>query len=448
MGSTEEKMNDLDYPQILDMARSMGADEAEVFHETGVYEPVSMEAGELASIQRRDVERIGIRIIREGREGFSSVTDPSMVATAIESAVSAAAVSGRTNRTLPTTESVMNEVSIFDETLAAADRDDLIRIASNTSTRLVQLFPAACWNVKAEKSLVRRTVGSTRGVEASFIRTGFSVAISGTVVREGEIFSIQDYASSSSFDMIGFPTLIEGMVERFECGETIVPVPSGTQLVLLTPNALGTCLRALKPLLTSAGFATTGRNPLKGMTGDRVCSNRVSVWDDGLLEWGMRTAPMDDEGMPCSRKEIIRDGVFMGGIGSFSEPDPVTGRSTGNCFRNPDLRPGPEISTLVMEEGDVSFTDILNSMDSGLVVDALVGNPEAGAGDLALTVMTGYRVEGGAITGRVRDLMLTGSVLGLLNGVREVGRGSRLCHDRFHVPPMLTDGLAIIAAGN
>lgn len=445
MGGVEAAMNDLDYSQILELASSMGADEAEVYHETSVNEPVSMEAGKLTAIQRRDIERIGIRVIRDGREGFASVTDPGQVGMAISSAVSAAAISARTGRALPSAESFMNEVSIYDETLVSSSRDDLIRIAGNTSTRLFQLFPAASWNVRVEKSLVRKAVGSTRGVEASFIRTGFSVALSGTLVRDGDIFTVQDYASSASFDMIGFPTLIEGMIERFECGETIVKTPRGSSLVLMTPNAAATCLRAIRPLLAASGFAS-GRNPLKGMTGDRVCSTRVSICDDGLLEWGVRTAPVDDEGMPCSRKEIIRDGVFLGAIGTFSEPDPVTGRSTGNCFRDPDLKPGPDISTLVMEEGDVSFSELLASMDSGIVVDAMVGNPETGSGDLVLTVMTGYCVEKGIITGRLRDTMLIGTILGFLDGVREVGMGSRLCFDRFHVPPLLTTGLSIRSA--
>ncbi len=74
---------------ILSLALK-GAEQAEVYADEGEIQSVEFENNELKYITTRQHRGVGVRVIREGRLGFSSTTDletiDKMVASALESA--------------------------------------------------------------------------------------------------------------------------------------------------------------------------------------------------------------------------------------------------------------------------------------------------------------------------------------------------------------------------
>lgn len=60
---------------ILDKVKRRGAS-AEVFLTESAASEISFESGKLKNAEQKTVLGIGLRVIREGRIGFSSTTDP------------------------------------------------------------------------------------------------------------------------------------------------------------------------------------------------------------------------------------------------------------------------------------------------------------------------------------------------------------------------------------
>jgi len=445
-------MEETFYNEALSKGAALGAEDMEIYHIHETSEPYFWRSHGLVSVENLCSHRVGIRTLVQGKAGFASVNDPCRLDQALEAALEAsrlAARHGASNSGSPSQESPLPqggaqfcETINYDEKLITSDRADLIRLADRIGTRLTEGCPGPSWDVNIGKGSVGKRIISTRGVDAAHISTKFWVRITGTLAVPGEIFCAGDYLSTASFDMIDFPALIEGVIDRFRFARNLSTIQSGKMPILFTPGGAAALLNILSGFITPESLSNEA-NPLLSGLKRAIAPKWLEISDDPHLDWGVMTSPIDDEGFATNPTPIIQEGFFQGGIGNCSQVDPIRGRSTGNCFRDRDCRPRVGITTLVMEEGDLPFSTMVSSMDSGLVADSAIGLSSTPDGNFSMGLQTAYLVEKGEIVGRVRDVMISGSILDFLGTLEAAGCGARLCQDRFFAPPMLVTGLRV-----
>jgi predicted Zn-dependent protease len=429
-------LKEFDYISALENSLYSGADSSEIYHSNEKIQLLMMKDNRIVTFNYKDVDYFGLRIIKDKCAGFASTTCSDNIGLFFDKAIESSLYSSKINWQLPTEKNAFSDSHIFDENLVNTCRHDMMNLGESICSKLQKYCPEVNWDVNIENRVIRKRIINSHGVDADYLRTFFAVIIGGTLVGTDQIISVFDYTSSSNFETIDFPEIIHGLSERIEFSKGKYKFTGKEKNILFTPNGFTSLIKALEHLIKPY-LLKEKDSPLYNKQGMMIADSDITIYDDGLLEWGAMTSPVDDEGVPVRVTPIIESGIFKGGIGSTSEPDPVTGISTGNCFRNSDCRTQVKASTLVMNEGDLSFTKMVESMDSGIIIDSLVGGFPRCDGEFSFTVQTGFGVKKGVIGGRIKDISISGNIFNVLQNIYSRGRGTKLCFDRYLMPSVI-----------
>ncbi|MFN5751070.1 MAG: TldD/PmbA family protein, partial [Pseudanabaena sp.] len=162
--------------------------------------------------------------------------------------------------------------------------------------------------------------------------------------------------------------------------------------------------------------------------------------------FGVYSAPFDDEGTPTQEITWINRGILQGFYGDLRTCKELGIASTGNGFRG-DLGnyPSPGLFNLAISASETIQGDVLElaaTLKDGLIVDQVLGDDTDLSGDFSINVDLGYRVKNGKIIGRVKDTMLSGNVYTVLNQVTAVA-SDRDWYGSLYAPAMLVEGISI-----
>jgi PmbA protein len=111
--------------------------------------------------------------------------------------------------------------------------------------------------------------------------------------------------------------------------------------------------------------------------GDKIASDQLTIVDDGLYPYGLRTNPFDDEGQPQQRTTIIEKGLFKNYIYDQLHAQTMGSKSTGNGIRagfgadaDERYQVPPENSTtnLHIKPGNESLDDLIRDVKDGLLI--------------------------------------------------------------------------------
>ena len=88
---------------------------------------------------------------------------------------------------------------------------------------------------------------------------------------------------------------------------------------------------------------------------------------------------------------------------------------------------------------------LLRSLGPELSGDELigVGQGNISSGAFSHPVALAYRVEGGQITGRVKDAAIAGNAFDLLKRIKAIGRDGKWCGATRYVPPMVFEDVNV-----
>ncbi len=164
-----------------------------------------------------------------------------------------------------------------------------------------------------------------------------------------------------------------------------------------------------------------GKSMLMGRLGEKVFSDIVNIWDDGLLEGGWGTSSADSEGMPMEKTCLVEAGVVRGFLFDSYWAGRMKARPTGNASRaGYAATPGVGITNLYMEpaQGAVPLEELFEEAGSGIFITELMGvhtiNPVTG--DFSLGA-SGLRIEGGALATPLRGLAIAGNLIELFEKI-------------------------------
>ncbi len=215
---------------------------------------------------------------------------------------------------------------------------------------------------------------------------------------------------------------------KAQASEVRVALDPGEYTVVLEEPAVATLLGMLSSMGFSARAVLEKRSFLAGKFGQKLVSDLVTVYDDGLHP---KTAvmPFDFEGMPKTRVYFFRRGVAEGVVHDTRTATLMNAASTGHALPPPAAGWSPMPTHIVMEPGESSDGELLAGVERGLLVTrfhyARPVDPMRGV----VTMMTRdgtFLVEGGKVKGAVEDLRVTESGLRALALVEAVGREGRL----------------------
>jgi predicted Zn-dependent protease len=196
-------------------------------------------------------------------------------------------------------------------------------------------------------------------------------------------------------------------------------IPETGRYALITPPYV---LSEMLPAVVS--FQSSASSLKKGMSrwrvkGEKVWSNKVTITDSGLLDFGLATSPFDDEGIPQRETPIVTRGEFQNHItnnmyAKFVSPKESTGngikssRINGILCYNDSV--GIEHTNVVMDGGDSSFEEMIKETRSGILMEQFSWMlPDPVSGSFGAEIRHAYLVVNGAIKVALKGGVVNGS---------------------------------------
>lgn len=193
------------------------------------------------------------------------------------------------------------------------------------------------------------------------------------------------------------------------------PMSAGRTDLLLSPQVAGVVFHeAVGHALEADVLNRTGA--VEGARGVRLSTTELSVLDDpaAALEGVSRFA--DDEGVPVTRRWLLRRGVVEEPVADNHWATRVEGLTAG-CGRASDRHhaPAPRIHHLNVLPGSTTWEDMLSEADGGwFVPEVTSGRLDSHSGVVEILFGWGRRIEDGkvgATAGRFRVRMHLGELL-------------------------------------
>lgn len=209
-------------------------------------------------------------------------------------------------------------------------------------------------------------------------------------------------------------------------------LPPGRYPVILEEYAVADMVDMLGRLGFGALSVQEGRSLMVGRFGERIMSEVISIWDDGLDLTGL-PMPFDFEGVPKQRVDLIKKGVAEAVVYDSYTAGKEGKASTGHGLPAPNTF-GPIPGHIFMAPGEASEEEMLATMERGLWVTRFWYTRPVHPKLAIITGMTRdgtFLVEKGEIAYPVKNLRFTQSYLEALDNVELVGRETKLQQNWF-----------------
>ncbi len=419
------------------------AEEAEVFWVSRQETPAIFEANRLKRIEYRETSGVALRIIKDGRIGFSSTTNMEDGQGLIQRALELAPFGADARLQFPSTRSY-EPVDVYDPRVEALPLEEMVNTGQTLIDGVRSRWPEVLCEARVGKSISSVGILNTRGCRSEYTKSIFGMSIEGTLIRGTDMLFVGDSKASCQLEK-DTDTMISLVLEQLELARETVPPPDGEVPILFTPRGVAGTL--ISPLLVGFNGKTVlqGTSPLVGKLGQRLVDQRFSLWDDPTLTLAPGSRICDDEGVPSQRVPLIQSGVVANFLYDLQTAAQAKARSTASAGRSLGSLPAPSASVLLVGEGDASDEEMIADVREGLVVEGLLGSGQGNilGGDFKANVLLGYKIENGRIVGRVKDTMISGNVYKALNSIRAIGREARWVGGFLKTPALCCEGIHV-----
>lgn len=420
--------------KLVATALSHGGDYCDLYFENTVYSNLLLKDGAVTSGGCHTDYGVGIRVLKGDRTGYaySETTEPGDMMAAARAA-SAIALAGGGH--MEYAAAALGTHNLYPYTMDWRDADTwavrkflegLAGKVSGSDTRIVKVIARASdsmsdvmmYNSLGELAFDTRPMGSVT-VTAVFESGGRTeTKTASRSWRKGAEMLSPELAAQLAADVI------RGIDERFEAKR-----PKGGKMpVVMGAGASGILLHEAMGHAFEADFNRKGQSVFSDMTGKRICSENISIVDDGTVAYNRGSGNYDDEGVPAEKTYMVRGGILESylhdRVSAAWYGVPSTGNGRRESFR---YNPIPRMRATYMESGNDSPQDIIASVKKGIYVDEFSnGQVKIGEGDFTFFVKSGFLIENGCLTMPVKDINVIGNGPQALADITAVGNDLRI----------------------
>ena len=428
--------------EILEAALKV-ADAADLFWVESRSTPVAFESNRLKHLQTKESRGVGLRIIKDGRIGFSATNRMEDVDGIVSRALEVSPYGAKAEFSLPSSAE-HPEVPTYDPEVQQVSIEKMVELSQAMVDGVLAGHPDVLCDAGVSQSVVRVRILNSTGLDASYEKTVFSLGLGGTLVRGTDMLFVGD-GESSCRPIADASDIVARVTDQLDQAQDMAEVTTGRFPVVFTPDAVAGLL--LSPLLVGFNGKTVlqGSSPLVERLGEKIVDERFSLYDDGTIAYRPGSRPWDDEGIHTRITPLIENGVARNFIYDLKTAAQAGAESTGNASRGAGSLPSPSTSVISIAEGDMSFEDMVADMKEGLVVERFLGAGQTNilAGDFSGNVLLGYKVENGRMVGRVKNSMLSGNVYETLNNLIAIGSTARWRGGSLRTPHLYCSNISV-----
>ena len=405
---------------LLQRGSAAGADLVEVFLERTDHIGLLAEQDRITSVNPSFARGAGLRVFREGRDGFVSTNDLSEAGLkrALDQAL---AMLGLEPQDLSRSAGFEGLKALTDHGLAKADWLDRCPSLDQASQCLLQ--GTAHLERLGQHLQVRRgsyardwqevLVAASDGTFARDIRLHQSSGLSVLAADGDHRSSIgRRYGSSDRPDDLRDWDSEASAAEVCNSAGTMLRadyVDAGQMPAVLANRFGGVIFHEACGHLLETTQIERGTTPFADRVGELIAHPAVTAIDEGLSGGSFGSLSMDDEGMEPERTVLIKDGVLQRFISDRAGELRTGHKRTGSCRRQSHaFAAASRMRNTFIDAGSHSPEQLIESVDRGLYCKAMGGGSVGPTGQFNFSVEEGYLIENGKLTKPVKGATLIG----------------------------------------
>lgn len=404
--------------QAVDLARRLGADQAEAgaSYEEGL--AVTVRLGELESVERQRDRGLAVTVYQANRKGSTSTADFSepSIDEAVRKALSIASFTAADRF-----------AGLADESLMAYEYPDLdlchpwaidvaaaetLALEAEDAARSVDARITNSEGATVSSGVAAQAYANSHGFAGAFATSSHSISCSVVASQSGHLERDYWFTLARDRNELDSPAAVgreagQRTVRRLEAEQL-----STTRLPVLYPAYLA---RGLFGHLVAAirGTSQYRRSTfLLDACGQQVFSDIVDIDEEPLLRGALGSAPYDNEGVATRPRSLVSQGVLEGYVLSSYSARRLGLTSTGNAGG---------VHNLVVRPTASSLQDLLEAYPRMLLVGELLGQGvNTVTGDYSRGA-AGFLVERGEVVKPVHEITIAGNLAEIFKRIEAIG---------------------------
>ena len=416
------------FKKIIDNIES-NADYVDIRAAKGNNTNVLMKDGKISEINSGFDIGARIRVLKNGAWGFAFTNDLSKLDEISKTALKISnSLSGDVE--LAENEIIQDKIkksskqSFLD--VSIEEKKELISDASKAANTGEVVSTTINYSDNESQSVFLSSEGSSIIMDET--RTGLflnAAASSGDIIQFGH---------GSIGGAKGFEVLKDADIEKFgrEIGEKATRLlkaeapPSGKFTIIADNDLTGVLIHEAVGHAAEADLILQNDSILKDKIGAKIGSESVNIIDDPSYD-GFGYYAYDVEGVKTGKTQIVKDGKLVSLLSSRESASKLNMKSSGNARSIVSEQPIVRMSNTYLEPGNMSFEELIEDIKDGIYLKGSRGGQvDTGKGIFQFNAAESFKIKNGKVKNPLRDVSLSGNILGTLNHVDALGSDFKL----------------------
>lgn len=384
---------------------------------------------------------VGIRVIKDNKVGFAFTSDMNKIEEAAMQSIENTKLNKvDENYAFAEVEKVPEIKKVYDKKFNDISLDESIEFLKNTiDTTIDQGCDITGSGFSASEG--RSLIINSNGVSIEDEGTGFSIGLSVTIQKDGQIATAYNSQSSRFFDLDGEKLAIE-VCNLAKSSLDTKPIDTNDYDVVLDYYAATGLLQTFISAFNGENVMR-GRSILKDKMGMEIANPNLTIVDNPLLENGMCTSKCDGEGSVSEKTELVKDGVLNSFIYDIYTANKQGVKTTSNGLRGSYLTT-PMISPTNVEFKFDEMKD-LSEIDKGVLTTSVLGAHTANpiSGDFSVEASNAFKIENGELTDPINKAMISGNIFEIMKKVEGL-KSEIKQYGQFIIPKLLVHDLRVV----
>lgn len=424
-------------------------DQAELYYYESTINSIDLQNGKLADLDGTIQSGYSLRVIKDNTLGFAYSKNLNTPELFLEGALSSLKAGTKTNMIFPENKD-SGKLKNYNTEIESLTNEQIVKECKRVIDTIKAKLDAKI-DIKVNYGTEKIEIINSNGAELSEKLSVYLFFCS--IIYPNTAGGLHYLLRGKSFEPMPGSDLDE-LIEMYKRSQPEKKIRGGKMKVLFLPFSLYALLWRLQSG-TAGSNIYYKKSPLINKIGEKIFSERLTIYEDPHNETYPFARAFDDEGTATKKLMIVEKGILKNFYYDLFYGDKMGERSSGNGYKGvmwggefAALKPVPALEHLIIEPGAKSLKELIGLMDKGIIVAGVLGAHSGNIpnGDFSIGIDPCLYVENGEIIGRVKNTMIAGNIYDVMKNVIEV-------EDRLHpafmsgkaLPAILFDGIMVVS---